>query len=190
MIRSLVRSFSCEEQSLQRVQQESHVLVITSLLPDNLLVVSVFPPDIIHSRLTEKGIQGNRGTCTCHEIQVLSGQGAYTHLHWKVTMEHKSSNPVASQAPHPTNHTGSEFQQLFLGLLDPLWVSFNSDQVALLIIRGNAHRHLVEVLNPVNCKARAVVTHSARPRLGSKDTLTRGCLRSTSASEERPEGWS
>lgn len=77
MIRSLVRSFSCEEQSLQRVQQESHVLVITSLLPDNLLVVSVFPPDIIHSRLTEKGIQGNRGTCTCHEIQVLSGQGAH-----------------------------------------------------------------------------------------------------------------
>lgn len=92
---------------------------------------------------------------------------------------------MASQAPHPTNHTGSEFQQLFLGLLDPLWVSFNSDQVALFIVRGNAHRHLVEVLNPVNCKARAVVTHSARPRLGSKDTLTRGCLRSTSASEER-----
>lgn len=75
---------------------------------------------------------------------------------------------MASQASHPTHHTGSEFQQLFLGLLDPLWVSFNSDQVALLIVRGNAHRHLVEVLNPVNFNARAVVTQSARLRLGSK----------------------
>ena len=75
---------------------------------------------------------------------------------------------MASQASHPTHHTGSEFQQLFLGLLDPLWVSFNSDQVALLIVRGNAHRHLVEVLNSVNFKARTMVTQSARPKLGSK----------------------
>lgn len=72
--------------------------------------------------------------------------------------EHNSPNPAAPLASCPAHHTGSEFQQLFLGLLDPLGISFNSDQVALLIVRGNAYRHLVEVLNPVNFKARMVVT--------------------------------
>lgn len=65
---------------------------------------------------------------------------------------------MPSQVSYPTHHTGSKFQQLLLGLLDPLWVSFDSDQVALLVVWGNAYRHLVEVLNPVNYKARTVVT--------------------------------
>lgn len=113
-----------------------------------------------------------------HQIQVLSGQRAHVCTRSYV-MNVTAQNPVASQASHLAHHTGSEFQQLFFGLLDPLWVSFNSDQVALLIVRWNAYRHLVEVLNPVNFKARMVVTQPARPRLATRH-LDYQCLEAVS----------
>ena len=99
---------------------------------------------------------------------MLGGQGAHTHT--RRLQGNTRAQTLQSPKHHSllTHHTGSEFQQLFLGLWDPLWVSFNSDQVALLVLWGNVHRHLVEVLNPVNFKARTVMTQSARQRLGRK----------------------
>ena len=136
-----------------------------------LPALSLFSLDKIHSALTEKGYPREqrktfvkRNLHLSYEIQVLSGQGAHTRTR---RLEGNTRAQTLQSPKHHillTHHTGSKFQELFLGL----WDSFNSDQVALLVVRGNAHRHLVQILNPVNFKARTVVTQSARQRLGSK----------------------
>lgn len=52
-------------------------------------------------------------------------------------------------------HARRKLKQLLLGFLHTLGIPFDTDQVALLVVWGNADRHLVLVLNAVDWVVRA-----------------------------------
>lgn len=56
-----------------------------------------------------------------------------------------------------THHTRREFQQLSLGLLNSLRISFNSDEIALLVVWRDPHRYFVLILNPVDYNAKILL---------------------------------
>lgn len=63
-------------------------------------------------------------------------------------------------------HSRGELQQLPLGLLHTLWISLNPDQVTLLAVRRDAHRHLVLVFDSVDLGQKKIQTHLQHKRYG------------------------
>lgn len=56
-------------------------------------------------------------------------------------------------------HSRGELKQLPLGLLHALWISLNPDQVTLLAVRRDAHRHLVLIFDSVDLRQKEIQTH-------------------------------
>lgn len=50
---------------------------------------------------------------------------------------------------YTTHHSGCKLQQFLLGILNSLRVTFNTDQVAFLVIRGDSHQDFVLILNAI-----------------------------------------
>lgn len=73
-------------------------------------------------------------------------------------------------------HSRGELQQLPLGLLHALWVSLNPDQVTLLAVGGDAHRHLVLVFDSVDLGQKEIQIHLQHTRYG--------CLLTTNSQEK------